>query len=731
MMRAMPVPLSALLRPLTALALTLGMAAQAAPVAAPVPPVAPTKPHIVASPFGDRADEYHWLRDDHPRHKRPEVMRHLRAENAYAHRMMAPLARVRAELVAEMAAHVPADDSSPPWFDNGHWHWERFAKGAEYPMLMRRAGTPEGPDTKARDELVLDEARQARGQAFYSLGQAAVSPDGRWLAWTEDTRGRTTHTLRVRDLKTGRIQPDTVPGVMEQVVWSADSRHVFYLQQDPVTLQSGAVRRHALGTSARSDATVYEESDRTLLTGIAASASRQFLLIQMEGYDTTELRALATDRPAGVPVVIQARRPGVLSWGDHLGGRWVLRTNESALNFRLVEAPEAAPEDRARWKDLVPAREEAAVEGFALMHGGVVVEERVDAARRLRVLPGDGRPPYLVQGAAPTATMALLPHPDAGSPWLRYTVTSLTEPPATHDLNLVTGQSVLRKQQLVPGYDTGRYATLRTWARSRDGLRIPVVLAHRPDRSQADGQAPLLVEAYGAYGAPSDPLFGITRLPLLDRGFVIAIAQVRGGSEMGQSWYEGGRLNNKQNSFNDFVDATRHLVAEGWGDRQRVFASGGSAGGLLMAAVANQAGADFRGIAAHVPFVDVVTTMLDETIPLTANEWSQWGDPRRQLDHDFMLAYSPYDHLAAQAYPAMLVTSGLWDGQVQYYEPAKYVARLRARKTDAQPLLFAINMRTGHQGNSGRFERFKDAALEQAFFLSLAGLAPAMPGTAR
>ncbi len=718
-------------RSLATLALSLVLAAQAAPVAGPKPPVAPTKPHVVASPFGDRADEYHWMRDDDPLRKRPEVMRHLQAENTYAGRMMAPLARMRAELVAEMKSHVPADDSAPPWFDNGHWYWERFAKGAEHPALMRRAGTPEGPDPKAREELVLDQARQARGQPFYSLGQAAVSPDGRWLAWTEDTQGRTTHRLRIRDLKTGRILPDQMPGVLDPVVWSADNRSVFYLQQDPVTLQGRAVRRHVVGTPARRDTVVYEEADKTLTTALSASASRQHLLIQMEGYDTTELRAVPTDRPDSLPVTIHARRPGVLSWGDHLGGRWVFQTNENALNFRLVEAPEATPEDRARWKDLVPARDDAAVEGFALMRGGVVVEERVDAARRLRVLPADGRPPYLVPGSATTSTMELLPHPDASSPWLRYTVTSLVDPLATHDLDLATGRSMLRKQQVVPGYDATRYATLRTWATSRDGLRIPIVLVHRPDRARQDGRAPLLVEAYGAYGAPSDPLFGITRLPLLDRGFVIAVAQVRGGSEMGQSWYEAGRLKYKQNTFNDFVDATRHLVAEGWGDKTRVFASGGSAGGLLMAAVANQAGADYRGIAAHVPFVDVVTTMLDETIPLTANEWSQWGDPRRQPDHDFMLAYSPYDQIAAKPYPAMLVTSGLWDGQVQYFEPAKYVARLRARKTDTQPLLFAINMRAGHQGNSGRFERFKDAALEQAFFLSLAGLAPAMPGTAR
>lgn len=693
----------------------------------PVPPVAASQPYTVTSPHSARQDEYHWLRDDDPKAKRPEVVRYLEAENAYTHRMLQPLERLRAGLVGEMRARMRSDDAGPAQYDDGFWYWLHFDRGAEYPRLMRRAGTTERPAPKARDEVVLDQPALARGKPFFNLGAAAVSPSRRLVAWTEDTQGRRIHTLRFRDLASGRTLPDEIPGVLEAVVWSADSRSVFYILQDPVTLQSGAVKRHRLGTPASDDATVYDEADKTLLTEIRLSASRRQLIIHIEGYATTETLAVPTDRPEQAPRVVFARRPEVRAYADHFGGRWVLRTNENALNYRLVEAPEDAPDERSRWKEIVPARDDAAIDRFALLQGGIVLEERVDAAKRLRVLPAGGATPYVVPGGGEAATMELLPTLDASAPLLRYTVTSMTAPLATWDLNLATGQPVLRKTQAVPGYEPKRYATQRAWATARDGARIPLVLAWRPDKARTDGQAPLLVVGYGAYGLPSDPKFRVTRLPLLDRGFVIAIAQVRGGSELGQGWYEAGRLMHKQNSFNDFVDATRHLVRAGWGAKDRVFASGGSAGGLLMGAVANQAGTEYRGIALHVPFVDAVTTMLDETIPLTANEWTQWGDPRRQPDHDYMLAYSPYDQLAAKPYPAMLVTTGLWDSQVQYYEPAKYVARLRARKTDTHPLLFEVNMSAGHAGATGRFQRLKDAAMEQAFFLSLAGMAPALP----
>ena len=683
----------------------------------PLPPLAPARPHVVTSPHGDRIDEYYWLRDDDPRAKRPEVMAHLEAENRYTEAMLAPLAPLQAQLVAEMRSRIQDDDSTPPVYDHGWWVWREYAAGAEYPRLLRQRGGPERPDAKAPRELMLDQPARAAGQAYYRVGGWAVSPDGRRLAWAEDTGGRRIHTLRFKDLASGRMLPDEVPGVLEDLAWANDSRTLFYIRQDPVTLQSGPVWRHRLGTPAAEDVLVYEEPDKSLFVGLARSASERYVLIELHGTDTTETRAVPADAPTAPARVVLARRPGVRHSADHRGRRWFIRTNEEALDFRLVSAPEGAPEVRSLWRTVVPARAQATLEGFALFERGIAVQERVDADTRVRLLgPGGGR----VLGAGAGHTVELGEHRDARAAHLRYTVTSMVRPKATHDLHLASGRTLLRKVQPVPGYEPALYATERYWAPSRDGLRIPVTLAWRPDRARRDGSAPLLVIGYGSYGLSYDPEFSSPRVSLLDRGFVLAIAHVRGGAELGEAWYEAGRLMHKQNTFNDFVDATRSLVQAGWGDAARVFATGGSAGGLLMGAVANQAGGLYRAIVAKVPFVDVVTTMLDESIPLTANEWEQWGDPREAAAYACMLAYSPYDNLAAQDYPAMLVTTGLWDSQVQYFEPAKYVARLRARKTDRNPVLLAVNMSAGHGGASGRFAILDEVAREQAFLIDLA-----------
>jgi len=698
----------------------LAMAQMNAP--APQPPVAQRIAHVVRSPHGDRVDEYYWLRDDDPKTKRPEILAYLQAENAYTAAMLAPLAPLQERLIAEMRSRIQEDDSSVPVYDNGYWTWRRFAAGDEYPTLLRRRGGPGGMDPAAAEEVLLDIPALARGRAYYDVGGVAISPDNRWLAYAEDTTGRRIYTLRVRNLATGETLPDAIAGVLNDIVWAADSATLFYLRQDPQTLVRGTVMRHRIGTASARDVLVYDEADAELFTNLARSASRRYLLIALEGYDTTETRVVPLTAPETPPQVVLPRRAPVRTYADHLGERWVLRTNDGAVNFRLVAADGAVPADRARWRDIVPARDDAAVDGFALFDDAIAVEERVAANARVRVLPARGEP-YVVAADELAYTMNLGANPDAAARSVRVTYTSLTTPTTTYDIALADGARTLRKVQPVPGYDASRYATERHWAPARDGKKIPVSLVYRRDRFERNGTAPLLIDAYGAYGLSNDPYFSGARVSLLDRGFAVALAHVRGGSELGQAWYEAGRLEHKQNTFNDFVDVTDFLVREGWGAPDRVFASGGSAGGLLMGAVANQAGARYRGIALHVPFVDAVTTMLDETIPLTSNEWSQWGDPREKRYYDVLLAYSPYDNIAAQAYPAMLVTTGLWDPMVQYFEPAKYVARLRARKTDANPLLFHITMEAGHSGKSGRFERLAEAAREYAFFLDLAGLA--------
>lgn len=692
----------------------------AAAAAAVKPPVAPLVPHVVKGPQGERDDPYYWLRDDDPKAKRPEVMRHLEAENAYTDAVLAPLAGLRATLAAEMKARLKPDDSSAPAYDNGWWVWREYEPGAEYPRLMRQRGTPEKPDPKAPRQVLLDQAARAKGQPFYALGGWAVSPDGRTLAVSEDTAGRRIHTLHFIDIASGRELPDQVAGVLEQLVWAADSRTLFYIRQDPVTLQSGPVWRHRVGTPAGADVKVYEEADKTQFVEIRESASRRYVIIHIGGHDNAETRSVDARHPGEPPRVVFARLPQVRHRADHLRGQWVLMTNEAAPNFRLVAAPQQAPDDRRRWRTLVPARAAEALEEFALLDAGIAVQERVDAAQRVRLIGRDGRSTPVA--AADAGSVTLGANGDARAAYLRYVVESMVGPAATWDLHLADGKRLLRKQREVPTYDASLYATQRFWAPARDGQRIPVTLAWRPDRAKSDGRAPLLVTGYGAYGSSSDPHFSVGRVSLLDRGFVVAIAHVRGGAELGQGWYEAGRMLHKKNTFNDFVDATQALVTAGWGDPQRLFATGGSAGGLLMGVIANEDAARWRGIVNHVPFVDVVTTMLDESIPLTANEWTQWGDPREKAAHDYMLSYSPYDRLRAQSYPAMLVTTGLWDSQVQYYEPAKYVARLRATATTRGPLLLAVNMSAGHGGASGRYAALDEMARDWAFVLDLAGI---------
>jgi oligopeptidase B len=675
-------------------------------------PVAPPQPFVVHSEHSQRTDEYHWLRDDDLKAKRPEVMRYLEAENAYADAVLAPLQPLQEQLFGEMRARLHDDDSTPPIYDHGAWLWWRYRDGAEYAQLMRRRGGPDAPAADAHEELLLDEAALAAGRGFYAVAGTAISPDGRWLAWAEDTTGRRIHTLRFKDLDSGQVIDERIEGVLSDLAWANDSRTLFYLQQDPVTLQAGAVMRHRLGQAQ--DTEVYREADKTLFTALRASSSREFIVIHIGGFDTSETLAVAADAPESPAQVVLARCPGVRAALDHGDGRWVLRTNEGAPNFRLVES--ATPEQRESWRELLPARDDVTLERFVLLNGRIALQERVQGQPRVRLL-GEAESSIAADAAT---SVTLGDHRDPAAAHLRYKIASLVQPDALYDLHLASGQRLLRKEQLVPGYDKSLYATERLWATARDGVRVPVTLAWRRDLARRDGTAPLLQRAYGAYGLSSNVAFSAARVSLLDRGFVFALAHVRGGADLGEGWYEAGRLMHKKNTFNDFIDVTEYLVKEGWAAPDKVFATGGSAGGLLMGVVANQAGHLYRGMLLAVPFVDVITTMLDESIPLTTNEWTQWGDPRQKAAHDYMLSYSPYDNIGAQAYPAMLVTTGLWDSQVQYFEPAKYVARLRARKTDRHPLLLHVNMEAGHGGSSGRFRPLRDQAREFAFFIGLA-----------
>ncbi len=681
----------------------------------PRPPVAAMKVHDVRSPNGTRADEYYWLRDD--TRTDAAILAHLTAENAYTDAMLAHVKPLQDKLYAEITARIRQDDVTVPYRKRGYWYYKRFDAGEEYPVHARKAGS-----LQADEEVLLDLDELARGHDFYDVAELEVSPDNRLLAYAEDTVGRRQYTLRFKDLATGRVLPDTIHNVEAAMEWSADGRAVLYIEKDPQTLLGSKVRKHVLGTDPATDPLVYEETDESFYVDIGSTKDGRYLIIHSQSTVSSEQRCAEAADPALEFKVLLPRERDHEYHAEHFEGRWIIRSNWQAPNFRIVEAPDAEAGDRSKWRDVVAHRGDAFVHDFSVFQRFLAVEERSGGLRRVRILPWNGDGGFDIASDEPAYRAALGDNEEIDSGTVRYTYTSLTTPTTTYDYDVATGRRTLLKQEpVLGGFDPTRYATEYRWAPARDGEKVPVAVVYRKGYRR-DGSAPLLQYGYGSYGLSSDPVFASSVLSLLDRGFVYAVAQVRGGQELGRRWYDAGRLLQKRNTFTDFVDATRFLVREGYADPKRVFARGGSAGGLLMGAVVNMAPADYRAIVAHVPFVDVVTTMLDESIPLTTNEYDEWGNPNEKQYYDYMLGYSPYDNVSRQEYPAMLVTTGLWDSQVQYFEPAKWVARLRRMKTDDRPLLFRVNLEAGHGGKSGRFQRFRELAEEYAFLLDQAGI---------
>jgi oligopeptidase B len=678
-------------------------------------PRAAIRPFVIAAPFGTRVDPYYWLRDD--ARSNLEVLAYLGAENEYHGELLARLAPLQERLYAEIVGRIKQDDATVPARRNGYWYYARFETGREYPVYARRKATLE-----ALEEVLLDANLAAAGHEFYQAAELAVSRDNRLLAFTEDTVGRRQYGVRFRDLERGEFYADRLENVEPDLAWANDNRTLVYVEKHPETLLGYRVRKHVLGTPAASDAVIYEQEDESFYTGVYKSKSERFIYIVSQSTVSTEYRYADADDPAlAFRVALPRERDHEYQLED-LGGRFVIRSNWQAPNFRILEAPLAAIADRGAWQVLVPHRDAAFVAGFEAFRNYLVVAERSGALRKLRVRSWDGAHEFLIDAAESAYTMAFGANEESDTDTLRYVYSSLTTPATTYDYDMTSGARVLKKRDPVLGdFDPARYATELLWAPARDGARVPVSVLYRRGTA-LDGSAPLYQYAYGAYGLSQDPAFRSNLLTLVDRGFVYAIAHVRGGQELGRAWYDAGRLLQKRNSFNDFIDVTRFLVAERYADPRRVFGMGGSAGGLLIGAVANLAPADYRALVAHVPFVDIVTSMLDPGIPLTTNEYDEWGNPAAdKATYDYMLAYSPYDNVAAHDYPALYVTTGLWDSQVQYWEPAKWVARLRALKTDANPLVLRTNLEAGHGGLSGRFQRYREIAEEYAFVLDAAG----------
>jgi oligopeptidase B len=680
-------------------------------------PLAAARPHPVAAPHGVRIDPYYWLRDDE--RQNGEVLAYLRAENAYKEITLAAIKPLEEKLYAEIIGRLKQDDTSVPYRKSGYWYYTRYEAGKEHPIFARRKATLDAPE-----QIVLDANERATGHEYYQLGAVELSPNQEWLAFCEDTVGRREYTLSFKNLHSGELLADAIPNVEAEVAWANDDATVLYVEKDPATLLGLYVKKHSLGQDPARDALVFEQRNRSFYTGVAKSKSERFIFIHMESTVSSEWwYAEAADPSLSFKTFLPHERDHEYQI-EHLDDRFIIRTNWQAINFRLMQVPIRDAGDRSRWLGLVAHRDDTFVQDFDVFERFIALSVRSGGLRKLSIQPlmPAGAAEFFVSSDEPAYTMALSVNPEIGSDTLRYGYSSLTTPTTTYDYDVRTGEKTLLKRDPVMGdFDPANYQTEFQFAPARDGKRIPVSLVYRKGLVR-NGTAPLLQYAYGSYGLSMDPSFSSARLSLLDRGFVYAIAHVRGGQELGRAWYDDGRLLNKKNTFTDFIDVTHYLVDKGYGAKDKIFAMGGSAGGLLMAAIANMSPQDYRGIIAQVPFVDMVTTMLDEGIPLTTNEYDEWGNPADEKYYDYMLSYSPYDNVRRQGYPAILVTTGLWDSQVQYYEPAKWVAKLRTVKTDDNPLLLHVDMEAGHGGKSGRYLRYRETAMEYAFVLSLLGI---------
>ena len=673
----------------------------------PRPPVAAQRAYQVKSPSGDRNDPYYWLRDD--TRKSPDVLGYLNAENAYTKAILEPVRPLEDTLLAELKSHIQEVDASAPVFDDGYWYYTRFAAGQEHPVFARRKATMEAPE-----QVVLDGNELSRGHAFFAFGDHAVSRDGQLVAWTDDTVGRRQYVLHVMDLRTRKVLADTAANVAGEIAWANDNQTLFYVGKDTTTLREDRVFRHALG--APSDPLVFREPDGQYYVSIQPTKSRRYVAISLAATTHSETRLLDADRPTAPDRVVLPREPDHLYSLDHLDGRFVIRSNAGARNFRLVEVAEAKVADRTAWRDVIPASADTLVEQqFTVSRGFIAASVRTGGLRKVEIVPPRGEP-FFVDAGEPAYVMSVIDTPDPDATRVRYDYVSQVTPRSTFEVDVASRARTRLRVQAVPGYDPASYASEYLHARAADGTLIPISVVYRKD-TRRDGSAPLLVNGYGSYGVSSEPTFDATRQALLDRGWVCATAHVRGGQELGRGWYEDGKLMHKRNTFTDFVAATEHLIASKYGARDQVYAMGASAGGLLMGAILNLRPDLYRGVVALVPFVDVVTTMLDESIPLTTNEFDEWGNPKQQAAYDYMLGYSPYDNVKPQGYPSIYVRTGLWDSQVQYFEPAKWVARLRATKTDENLILLDTDMAAGHGGKSGRFDHLHDVARIMTFLL--------------
>jgi len=676
------------------------------------PPDAEKKPKELTIHGDTRIDNYYWLnqRDN------PEVIEYLEAENEYTEAVLKPTEDLQNKLFEEMKGRIKEDDSSVPYKKNGYYYYRRYEEGKEYPIYCRKKGSLE-----AEEEVMLDVNEMAQGHDFYRVVGLSVSPDNSMLAYGEDTVGRRKYTIHVKDLETGETHEDAIPVTTGNAVWAGDNKTLFYTKKQEETLRAYKIFSHKLGADFSQDREIFHESDETFDTYVSKSKSEAYIMIGSHSTMADEYRYLSASDPDGEFTVIQPRERGVEYSVSHFDDSFYIVTNWQAKNFRLMKTP-VGRDNKENWEEVIPHREDVFLEGIEVFKDYLVVDERKEGLTRLRVINWENNDEHYIDFEEEAYSASLGVNPDLNSKVLRYEYSSLTTPQSTYDYNMETKEKELKKREEVLGdFNPNDYQTRRLWAEADDGEQIPMSVVYRKG-IELDGSNPALLYGYGSYGYTRDASFNANRLSLLDRGFVYAIAHIRGSQYLGREWYEDGKLLNKKNTFTDFNDCAGHLTEKGYTSPEHLYAMGGSAGGLLMGAIVNMQPELYNGVVAAVPFVDIVTTMLDESIPLTTSEFDEWGNPKEEKYYEYMLSYSPYDNVKEQEYPHMLVTTGLHDSQVQYWEPAKWVAKLRDKKTDDNILILQTNMEAGHGGASGRYEALRETARNYAFILYLEGL---------
>lgn len=676
-------------------------------------PVAAKHPKILSIHGDTRTDDYYWLND----RETPEVIAYLTAENDYTKRVMQHTEDFQKVLFEEIKGRIKEDDNSVPYKLNGYWYITRFEKGQDYPVYTRKKDTLDAPE-----EILFDCNAMAKNEPYFNLGSISISPDNTLASFSTDVVGRRQYTVQVKNLETGEIYGDKILNTTGSACWANDNKTLFYTVKDEATLRAHQIYKHVLH-AREADKLVYHETDDTFNTFVYKSKSKKYIIIGSSSTLTSEYQILNANTPDADFKVFQKRERNLdYSIAHYNDSFYIIANNDSAINFKLLKTNENTTE-KQYWEDVLPHREDVLLEDIEIFKDYLVINERENGLNNLRIISWNGTEDYYLPFDNETYNAYIGNNPDFDSDVLRYGYNSLTTPSSVIDYNFKTKQSDIKKEQEVLGgqFNKNNYQSKRVWATARDGVKVPISLVYHKE-TKHDGSAPLLQYGYGAYGITVDPSFSVSRLSLLDRGFIFAIAHVRGGEYLGRNWYDNGKLLKKQNSFTDFIDCSKYLIEQKYTSPQHLYAYGGSAGGLLMGGVINMNPELYNGVIAAVPFVDVVTTMLDDSIPLTTGEYDEWGNPSEKTYYNYMKSYSPYDNVTEKAYPNILVTTGLHDSQVQYWEPAKWVAKLRELKKDTNKLLLKTDMDSGHGGASGRFESLKDTALEYAFLLDLEGI---------